>query len=70
MTFSYNKAPGDYYDRRGILKKANAITGKCNSMSTNNKIALFDWKGKTAAAACIGCWLAEKGYEYGASSQK
>lgn len=40
--------------------------------STNNKIAwdyLVGQKGwsKTAAAACIGCWLAENGYEYGAS---
>lgn len=38
--------------------------------STNNKIAwdyLVGQKGwsKTAAAACIGCWLAENGYTYG-----
>lgn len=73
-----NKAcPGDYlYDRMGdIAKKANAIiaTGKVSNattMSTNNKIAwdyLIGQKGwsKTAAAACIGCWLAENGYTYG-----
>lgn len=78
-----NKAcPGDYlYERMGdIARKANAIisTGKVSgavTASTNNKIAwdyLVGQKGwsKTAAAACIGCWLAENGYEYGASYPK
>ena len=47
-------------------------TSSSTTASTNNKIAwdyLIGQKGwsKTAAAACIGCWLAENGYEYGAT---
>lgn len=77
--------PGEYlYQRMGdIASKANAMiaTGKVSggttstTASTNNKIAwdyLVGQKGwsKTAAAACIGCWLAENGYEYGATYSK
>lgn len=45
-------------------------TKTSTTASTNNKIAwdyLVGQKGwsKTAAAACIGCWLAENGYTYG-----
>lgn len=69
--------PGEYlYQRMGdIALKANVMiaSGKVSgttTASTNNKIAwdyLVGQKGwsKTAAAACIGCWLAENGYHYG-----
>lgn len=70
--------PGDYlYTKMAdIAKKANAIIAtrkvKTPESSTNNKVAwdyLVGQKGwsKTAAAACIGCWLAENGYTYGAT---
>lgn len=50
-------------------KSGQSLSGGSGS-STNNKIAwdyLVGKKGwtKTAAAACIGCWLAENGYTYG-----
>lgn len=54
-------------------KAGRSLSGTTSSTtaSTNNKIAwdyLVGQKGwsKTAAAACIGCWLAENGYTYGA----
>ena len=52
--------------------KSGGSTSRTTTASTNNKIAwdyLVGQKGwsKTAAAACIGCWLAENGYEYGAT---
>lgn len=78
-----NKAcPGDYlYNRMGdIASKANAIiaTGKvsgANTLATNNKIAwdfLIGTAGfsKESAASCIGFWLAENGYQYGATYPK
>lgn len=75
-----NKAcPGDYlYNRMGeIAQKANALISKgkvsgTNIQATNNKIAWDFLVGvagfsKESAASCIGFWLAENGYPYGAT---
>lgn len=75
-----NKAcPGDYlYNRMGeIAQKANALISKgkvsgANTQATNNKIAwdfLIGVAGfsKESAASCLGYWLGENGFPYGAS---
>lgn len=65
-----------YYNSIKSIIRENDLTKYDNKngsrASTNNKIAwdyLVGQKGwsKTAAAACIGCWLAENGYTYGAT---
>lgn len=59
------------YDAKGGQSLSGGSSSSSSSgTSTNNKIAwdyLVGQKGwsKTAAAACIGCWLAENGYTYG-----
>lgn len=77
--YANKSCPGDYlYSRMGeIARRANAFIAKgkvsgINTQATNNKIAWDFLVGvagfsKESAASCIGFWLAENGYPYGAS---
>lgn len=77
--YAAKACPGDYlYNRMGdIASKANAmiaagkVSGTIAGLNTNNKIAwdfLVGTAGfsKESAASCLGFWLGENGYEYGA----